>query len=451
MGINDDLLKDPRLHALKKEALKILAEHQSKITGIKDADPTLKARYEEILKKMYDLRGGKLYYPYIGSGIGKGSLVELYDGSIKYDMITGIGPHVFGHSNHDIVEALIDASFSDTVMQGHLQQNIDSVELIELLTQVSNLPHCFLSSTGVMANENAIKIAFQKKFPANRILAFERCFVGRTIAVSQITDKPGFREGLPPTLQVDYIPYYKNENSIDDTLMALRKVFKRYPKQHAIMILELVQGEGGFYTAPPSFFKALCEELKKEGIPIFADEVQTFGRTHRLFAFQYYGLDSYVDIASIGKLSQVCATLFTDEMKPRAGLLSQTFTAATSAIRASKVIIKKLQNEGYFGENGKNAYWHELFVKGFEAINKRHPGLIEGPYGIGGMIAFTPLKGNNEKVTKLVQTLFEKGVITFTAGSDPTRVRLLIPLLAITEEDIKNVLKIIEEALLCHL
>lgn len=451
MSLYDELMKDPRFLDLKKEAINILQTYQAKISGIKPTNPHLKARYNDVLEKMHHLRGGRLFYPYIGSGFGKGSLVELYDGSIKYDMITGIGPHVYGHSDPEIMEAIIDSAFSDTVMQGHLQQNIDSVELIQLFTETSGLPHCFLSSTGVMANENALKIAFQKRFPAHRILAFERCFVGRTIAVSQITDKPQFREGLPLGLQVDYLPFYKNENSIDETLSVLRKYLKRYPKQHTVMILELIQGEGGFYTAPPSFFKALCEELQKNEITIFADEVQTFGRTHRLFAFQYYGLEKFVDIVSVGKMSQVCATLYKEPMKPRAGLLSQTFTAATSAIRAAKVIIKKLETGGFFGEKGKNAFFHDLFVKGFEEINKRHPGLIEGPYGIGGMIAFTPYKGNSENVSKFVQKLFENGVIAFTAGSDPARVRLLIPLLTITEEDIKNVLKIIEETLLCPL
>ena len=59
-----------------------------------------------------------------------------------------------------------------------------------------------------MANENALKAAFQKRFPANRVLAFEHGFAGRTLALSQVTDKPAYRKGLPETLAVDHIPFF---------------------------------------------------------------------------------------------------------------------------------------------------------------------------------------------------------------------------------------------------
>ncbi len=79
----------------------------------------------------------------------------------------------------------------------------------------------------------------------------------------------------------------------------------------------------------------LCRE---NHIAVCCDEVQTFGRLPKLFAFQYFGLEDLVDIVSIGKLSQVCATLFRKEFKPKAGLLSQTFTGSTSSLHAARVI-----------------------------------------------------------------------------------------------------------------
>lgn len=446
--IGEALKHDPRVAAAKALLLEAIEAHQNAITGIRPPDPSLKEAYEELLYKYGEARGSKLYFPYIGSGIGKGALVELMDGSIKYDFICGIGPHYFGHSNHTIINACLDAAISDTVMQGNLQQNRDAIDFSELLLKASRLDHCFLSTSGVMANENAIKIAFQKKFPATRILAFERCFVGRTLAVSQITDKPAFREGLPQNYHVDYIPFYdhkKPEESTELAVAALKRHIARYPRQHAIMCMELVQGEGGFHVGTHQFFKALIEVLKEHQIPIFIDEVQTFGRTPELFAFQHFGLQDDVDIVSVGKLSQACATLYKKEFAPRPGLLSQTFTGSTSALKAGKVIIEELLKHDYFGPEGKIQRMHNLFVEKLERLEAQ--GLIEGPFGIGAMIGFTPFQGDGVKVTKFIHHLFEAGVMGFVAGSHPTRVRFLIPIECLTEEDVDHAIGIIETTL----
>jgi acetylornithine aminotransferase len=173
------LQEDERISDAKKLIKDAIASHQKNIVGIKAPIATLKQSYEDMLKAMADYRGGKLWFPYIGSGIGKGPLVELADGSVKYDFITGIGVHFFGHSHPYLIDASIDAAISNTIMQGHLQQNIDSVQLSELLIQASGLPHCFLTTSGAMANENAFKIAFQKHYPAYRIFAFEHCFADK--------------------------------------------------------------------------------------------------------------------------------------------------------------------------------------------------------------------------------------------------------------------------------
>lgn len=448
--ISDALAKDPRLQEGKKLLLDAVRDHQKKLTSVRPAHPGLKIAYDALLAKYAEIRGFKLYFPYLGSGIGNGALVELLDGSVKYDLIAGIGPLYWGHSNLDVVAAGIDAALSDTVMQGNLQQNGDSVAYCELLTRAAGMEHCFLTTTGAMANENALKIAFQKKFPASRILAFDRCFAGRSLAVSQITDKANFREGLPITYHVDYIPFYDTERPEESThaaLNALKTHLRRYPKQHAVMLLELVQGEGGFYTAPRDFFVSILEILKENSIAVFADEVQTFGRTSKLFAFQHFGLESYVDIVSIGKLSQVCATLFRKEYNPRPGLLSQTFTGSTSAVQAGKFIVESLLSGDFYGPQGKIAKVHEHFVKKLQIIAERHPGLLRGPWGLGAMVAFTPFDGDNLKVGQFIQELFHAGVISFIAGANPARVRFLPPIGVITEEDIDKATKIIEETL----
>ena len=202
------LASDPRVVEAKKLLNEAITDCQKNIKGIRPPTTTLKKTYAQMIADFSEYRGINLWYPYIGSGIGNGALVELADGSIKYDFICGIGPHYLGHSNPRIVDAAVDAAISNTVMQGNLQQNVDSLELTEMLVKLSGLDHCFLSSSGAMANENALKIAFQIKQPAYRVLAFDKCFIGRTLATSQITDKAMYREGLPPILHVDYVPFF---------------------------------------------------------------------------------------------------------------------------------------------------------------------------------------------------------------------------------------------------
>jgi len=430
---------------LKKLLLSTLEERQKHITGIKPPDPAKKVSYDKLVQSFSAMRGAPLFFPYIGSGLGKGPFVELMDGSVKYDFISGIGVHFFGHSHREIVAACIESALSNTIMQGPLQQNIDSFDLTKLLVEASGIDCCFLSTSGAMANENGLKIAFQKKFPASRVLAFERTFSGRTLVLSSITDKSIYRKGLPKTLDVDYVPFYDYmdpEGSLERAEKALKSHIKRYPKNHAAMIFELVQGEGGFYPGTELFFKSLMEILKQEGILVFVDEIQTFGRLSKLFAFQHFNLDQFVDIVTIGKLTQSCATLFRKEIAPERGLISQTFSSSTASIKASEWIIEELLRGGYYGPDGKMAKFQKHFHERLRTM--KH---VSGPFGLGGMVAFTPYDGTFDKTVDFVKRLFDAGVLSFYCGENPTRVRFLIPAGAITIEDIDAVLKIVEKTL----
>ncbi len=447
----DFLRDDPRLEAGRRLMLSALADQQQRLTGIRAADPERKLEYETAIRQFGELRGGELYYPYLGSGIGRGALVELADGSVKYDMISGIGVHYFGHGASTVVAAALDAALCDIVMQGNLQQDRETLGMTRLLTELASrdgarLSHCLLTTSGAMANENALKIALQKKHPASRVLAFEHGFAGRTLALAQITDKAAYRVGLPTTLAVDYVPYFDADRPAESTAAAiavLRQHLARYPRQHAVMVVELVQGEGGYYAGDRDFFLALLRELRNAGIAIFFDEVQTFGRTTQPFAFQHFGLDEFADLVSIGKLSQLCATLFTHEYQPKPGLVSQTFTAATASLFTGRAIIGALASGDYFGPTGRIQQVHDRFVSRLQEIGRRHPDSIRGPWGLGAMIAFTPFGGSADTVKGLLRALFDEGVIAFLAGSNPTRIRLLPPVGVITDADIDQVCEVV--------
>lgn len=456
MTTADQMQQDPVIQDATKTILNQLSQHQQTLDGIRPANPELIQDYQQTLDDFSTLRGGKLFFPYLASGIGNGPLVELADGSVKYDYTCGIGVHLMGHSHPRIIEASLKASLEDVVMQGNIQQNKESYQLTKRLIdlaqrQGSNLNHCFLTSSGVMAGENALKMALQKKSPAARVIAFERCFAGRSITFSQINDKPAFRQGLPTTLHVDYVPFFDEsdpDGSTQRSLDALAAHFKRYPGQHAAMIFELIQGEGGFYPGTSEYHRSLMQLCRDNNVAVLVDEVQTFARTLQPFAFQHFGLDDLVDIAWLGKAAQVCATLFSDEFAPKPGLIAQTYTASSSAIAASIATLDELEQGGYFGEDGKTAQLHNTFRQGLEDIADRHPHLLQGPWGLGAMTGCTPLEGNSDKVSTLLRSLYDKGIIAFIAGVNPMRMRFLLPIGALEQHHIKDTLDIFEATLL---
>ncbi len=449
------LRDDPRVAEARRLLQTTVAAHQHNLTGVRPPRAERRIAYQQLLDQFAAARGGGLFYPYIGSGLGRGPLVELADGSVKFDMIGGIGVHIMGHNHPALLAAGIDAALADTVMQGNLQQNVESAALLRRLLDAAaatgaELPHCFLSTSGAMANENALKIALQKNHPADRVLAFERCFMGRTLAMAAITDKPAYRDGLPLALNVDYVPFFDSadpEGSTRRAVAVLQAHLARHPGRHAVMCLEMVQGEGGCNPGSPAFFAALVAVLREAGVAIFVDEVQTFGRLERLFAFEQFGLAADVDLVTIGKLSQVCATFFRGSFTPRPGLLSQTFTAATAAIFAGHAVVQELQTGNYYGPAGRIAAIHRRFVSHLEAIAHRHPGLISGPFGAGGMIAFQACDGDAARTKRLLAALFDAGVIAFAAGANPTRVRFLPPVAAIRDADIDTVCELLEQVL----
>jgi 4-aminobutyrate aminotransferase-like enzyme len=454
--VADGFFNDPRLAQAKKLIQEALGEHSAKVTGIRPANPELKESYDALLKKVADYRGGALFYNYLGSGIGNGPLVELADGSVKYDFITGIGVHYMGHSHPGVIEAQLKGALSNTVMNGHLQQNTDTAALLELISREAckygaGVKNVFISTSGAMANENAFKVIFQKRFPANRFFAFEKCFAGRTLGMAWVTDKAAYRQGLPKTLDVDYIPFYcaaDHQGSINAAVAAMKKQITRFPGMHAGFVMEVVQGENGSWPGHTEYFEALIKVCKENNISVFIDEVQSFARTTELFAFQHFKLDKYADVVAIGKNSQVCATLFTDDHKPKPGLMSQTFTGSAAQIAAAHYVISAIVDGGYLGENGKIQQLHRRFAGNLERISKKNPDKLKGPYGIGAMVAMTVFNGDEPKSKAFTIKLFENGVLSFMAGGHPTtRVRFLMPVMATEERHIDEVSAIIEKTL----
>lgn len=470
--VGEALAENQRVRGAISAIVEEVRSASGQITGPRPPIQGREVGFEEWMNRAAEVRGRGMYYRYLGSGVGAGPLVELEDGSVKYDMICGIGVNFFGHSDPGLIETALEGATSDVVMEGNLQMNADAIAFAEALVEQagrsSELAHAFLCGSGAMANENALKICFQKNAPASRVIAFADCFMGRSTTMASIGDSAAARQGLPLTMPVDYMPFYDEARAqrmsagdvsgmtryIDMSVWHLEQYLNRHPGEHACFIFELVQGEGGFNVAPVEFHRALMDVCKTSGVAVWADEIQTFGRTTEMFAFEALGLGEHVDVCTVGKMSQVCAALYTREYNPKPGLLSGTFLGSSVGLRVGRKIIERLRDGGYYGAHGSIAAHHRLFQEGVRTLIERHPewfpeapGTTDLVGGFGGMMRFTPFGGEKEAVVRLCKTLFDEGVITFYCGHGPYHVRMLPPLGVMREEDWPPVFEILERAM----
>lgn len=453
MKWTEEMGNQPAVEKAIDQLVALASGRSESLKGIQPPKTERKQAYNDLLAEYAKVRGRGLFYNYVGSGCGRGPYVELLDGSVKIDFINGIGVHIFGHSHPTVMKACVRASLSDILMQGHLQMNNEYLELCQSvlsLAKGSRFVHSWISCSGSMANENALKMARQKHSPARKIVAMKDAFAGRTTMMAEVTDNPKYKEGLPNYNEVLRVPFYdKNDpQSSSKSLETLRKHIAENPKDISCFSFEPMLGEGGFKMAPREFFIPLFEECRKAGIAIWADEVQTFLRTGQPFAFQTLGFAEYIDICTIAKTVQCGITLFTEEYNPKPGLIAGTFAASTPSLASGHAIIEEMRSGNYFGPHGKIAEIHREFISLLQGLCAGScKGLLADPEGMGLMIAVTPFDGDAVKINKLLMVMFDKGLIAFGCGKSPFRLRFLVPAV-VNKGDLAVATKILEESIL---
>ncbi len=448
--------------AARDEMIHALDAATADLTEPRPPDPARAAVLGDLEARLADVRGRAGFYPAIGSGRGRGPLVELADGSVKWDMITGIGVHGFGHGDLDLTRVAVEAAVQDTVMQGNLQCNDEAVLFAEALRSAAqrggaDLDHCYPACSGAMANENALKVCMQATDGAGRVLAFRDNFIGRTVTLSHIGDSPGHREGVPQSIEVDYVPYWDAADpggSSADARAAMEAALAASPGGHACFVMELVQGEGGFSAPPASFFHPLIDAARAAGVPVWFDEIQTFGRTDRMFRFEGLGLGPMADVVTVGKMSQGCAAMWRASLNPRPGLLSGTFLGSTAAMAVGRRVIERLASGDAYGDTGRHAQFYEQFSSRCASMVASLPACFpevlgpRGPLpawgGTGGMMRLTPFGGDRARIGALVHRLFRSGVITFLCGHGPVHLRLLPPVGVLEPAHLDAVLDIVQ-------
>ncbi len=449
----NQLKSSPKVNQIISELVAEVSSINQNILGIQKPIEELKENYQTVMKKLGTLRGRPLHYPYVGSGSGRGPFVELEDGSIKLDLINGIGIHILGHSHPEMLKAAVRGALSDIIMQGNLQPNIEYQQLAEKLIAISSkrsrLKHVWFATCGTMANENALKMARQKKTPARMIITFKNAFAGRSTLMAEVTDNPSFKVGLPEYNEVLRVPYFdkKDPQSIEKTLRMFKEHYSKHENNVSTFVFEPILGEGGFHNAPREFFIPILEFCKEKKIPVWADEVQTFARTGEFFAFETIGIGDYIDICTVAKTIQLGATFYTEEYNPQPGLISGTFSGNSSSMVAAMTMLDLLQ-KGYMGADGRINKIHQRFATGLNKLGETScKGKISDVSGLGLMVAFTPYDGKKEVVDNFLKRLFENGVIAFNCGKDPIRIRFLVPAI-IEDKEIDLALGIVEKTLL---
>jgi 4-aminobutyrate aminotransferase-like enzyme len=461
-----EVARSPAVAAAIDAILRELRDAQAGIGGVRPPAPELAEGYDAALRRLAAFKGRPALYPYVGSGLGRGALVQLADGSVKWDLINGIGVYPFGHGDPDLIATALRAALRDTVMQGNLQFDECLIAFGEFLVahaaRGSRLAHCFVINSGALANESALKVCFQKNAPASRVLAFEDCFAGRTTTMVQIGDSAAGRVGIPVTIDVDYLPFFdpdRPQESSREAQRRLRQYLERHPGQHACIVVELIQGEGGFNVAPREFFVPLLEVCREQGIGVWFDEIQTFGRTPSLFYYDELELGEYADVVTVGKISQVCACLYTPDYNPQAGLLSATFAGSTVGLEVGRRILERLTAGGYYGPGGRIARLQEAFRAHMDDLLRRRPewfppasgrdGAMSQRFrdGVGGMMRFTPFGGQKPRIDAALRAMFDEGVIAFYCGRGPYHVRFLPAVGVMEPDDFDSVFEVLEAAL----
>ncbi len=295
-------------------------------------------------------------------------------------------------------------------------------------------------TTGAEALENTVKIArAHTKRPA--IIAFASGYHGRTMMTLALTGKVDpYKLGFGPfPAGVFHVPFPSALHgvSVDDSIKAIERLFKSdvEAKHVAAIVIEPVQGEGGFYVAPPELLKrlrALCDE---HGILLVADEVQTgFGRTGKMFALEHSGVEA--DLVALAKslaggfplAAVVGKAQLMDSVA--AGGLGGTYAGSPLGCAAGLAVIEVIEKEGLLArgtEIGKRINKH------LAALAQRNPSIGE-VRGLGPMIAMEFFKDAKprapapELAKAIVAEGAKQGLILLSCGTYGNVVRILVPL-----------------------
>jgi len=355
------------------------------------------------------------------------------------DFSAGIAVLNTGHRHPKVMAAVQQQleCFTHTAFQIIPYENyIHLAERLNALVPISGPVKTTFFSTGAEAVENAVKIA-RSATGRPGIIAFTGAFHGRTNMTMSLTGKvvpykTGFGPFASPVFHARY-PNALHKVSVSDALDSLEAIFRSdiSPQQVAAIIFEPVQGEGGFYDAPPEFVVALRELCDRHGILLIADEIQSgFARTGKLFASDYYAVQP--DIITMAKslaggfpLSAVSGRAEVMDA-PEPGGLGGTYAGSPPAIAAALAVLDIIEEEALCSRA------NQLGSRLKQTLQQADCKALAEIRGYGSMMAaeFNDAAGKpSAEIAKAIQQqALEKGLILLTCGVYGNVIRFLYPL-----------------------
>ena len=387
---------------------------------------------------------------------------ELWDveGRRYVDFAGGIAVLNTGHRHPRVVAAIraqLDA-FTHTAYQvASYESYVSLAERLIRLTPGTHAKKATFFSTGAEAVENAVKIA-RAATGRPGVIAFSGSFHGRTMMGMALTGKVSpYKIGFGPFPgDVWHVPFPMALHGVTvaESIEALHRLFKADvdPRRVAAIIIEPVQGEGGFYPAPPALMKALRAECDQHGILLIADEIQTgFARTGRWFAMDHHDVlpDLMTVAKSLGAGLPISGVVGRAELMdaPAPGGLGGTYAGNPLAIAASHAVLDVIEDEKLVDR--ANLLGGRL-TRRLEGLKARVPGLAEirGPGAMLAVEFMKPGAGPDPDLAKQVQArALEQGLVLLTCGIHANVIRFLFPL-TIQEPVFEEGLDILERALI---
>jgi 4-aminobutyrate aminotransferase len=385
------------------------------------------------------------------------------DGQRYVDFAGGIAVLNTGHRHPKVMAAVAEQEkrFTHTAFQVMAYDSyIELAERLNGLVPIPNAKTLFMNS-GAEAVENAVKIA-RAYTGRSAVIAFNGAFHGRSLLTMGLTGKilPYKAQFGPFPSDIYHAPFPIEHHGISEeqSLSALDWLFKSdvEPSRVAAIIIEPVQGEGGFYVAPQSFLKSLREICDEHGILFICDEVQTgFGRTGKYFAIEHYGIEP--DMIAMAKslaggfpLSAITGRAEIMDA-PEPGGLGSTYGGSPLGCAAGLAVIDVIEEEQLCERSLALGERIQARITQWKRRNDTLP--IGDVRGLGAMIAFELVteRGTNEPDPKATSALIakaeENGLVLLSCGVFGNTVRILVPLTA-SDEIVDEGLDIIERSMI---
>src|SRR4051812_27754651 len=394
---------------------------------------------------------------------GEGAMVEDVDGNTFLDCAAGIAVNSTGVSHPEVVKAIADQAAKFIHMSGtdfYYEPQVRLAETLASIVPIEGEVRTFFGNSGTEATEAALKLSrYFTKRP--NVVAFLGSFHGRSLGALALTSsksvqRRGFGPLMPGVYHAPYPDVYRFNGSADAcaeaSLSFIRDqilVHLTAPDEVAAVVVEPIQGEGGYIVPPTAFLQGLRELTRQHGIMLVLDEVQSgMGRTGKMFAAEHFGVTG--DIVNIAKgiasglpLGITCARA--DVMSWPPGAHASTFGGNPVACAAALVTIRLLREQ--YVANA--AAVGEYMMNALRALQEKHA-IIGDVRGRGLMIGVELVRDRRtkerapEERNALVQAMFRRGILILGAGRNAIR---FAPPLVLTASQADDILRVFDEAL----